>query len=218
VTICVLRHTRNPDQARQPLPGLRVCGPCHRRLDATLTDVADLFALLPALLVPGPGERGTRGKRSHSPAPGNVTVMALTDSRNGPALDGGDVPDVLGVLESWARAVREDLRLVAEGRVSVTGEVDLLRTHLDYVTAQPWVDELDTDVRYLHRALAQVCGEPRQQRIGTCPAEVLDPEPRTCGASLYAPTYGDAVVCGSCEATWERRHWLHLGQMLAQEA
>src|SRR5207253_7958015 len=90
-------------------------------------------------------------------APAKLNVLVHTDHRRGTgksetdddANAGGDTLPILDVLHSWARVVREERDLQPPDTVTVSGERDLLTSHLDWVAGQPWVDEAYADVRRL---------------------------------------------------------------------
>lgn len=216
-TACVLGCvTRSGDPIRA-MDGHMVCDRCATRLDQWLNDrehssIPALYAQLDTVLLPGSvdGSRGSPGYGSRSPARDHV--IALRDRRNPAALDPGDIPSVLGVLEGWTRLLREERGLtVPAGRVTVMGEARTLRFHLDWITRQPWVDELHGELREVRDQLRAALGEHRPRPVGPCPNTV---DEERCGSPLYAPRYGDAIHCRACGRCWERREWMMLGRLL----
>lgn len=207
---CVICQHRTEDMA---------CARCLSRLDEALEDIVTLYALLPSVMEPGSVQLDDmpHGKRTDAPAPVRLDVLALTDSRSTWAQRRGEIPSVLSVLSGWSRIVIEDCNLSIPTEATVTTEAGLLRTHLQWIGKQAWVDDMWKEIRMVRSNLKDVCGEPLPKPIGTCPAEVIEEgQVVTCGALLYAPTYGDTVRCRDCNTTWSRDTWLLLGRLITE--
>lgn len=234
------------------------CQRCSRRLRDALTGVSELFCMLPLFMAPGSvrdssGIRGSKG--AAQPSPVNLNAVALTDARSDPTgfmRDGRKVLNdgpagVLAMVGGWAAMVREERQLApalavprqwfsewgtllpAAAIALVARECNFLITHLDWITGQPWVDEMWTEVRDAHRALKKVCGEPKPRKVATCmnltsgggPAcvECAHDSCRAvrivaCTADLYASAHSDRIVCHDCGRVYPRSDWERLGQAM----
>lgn len=209
-TDCVLDH---PDHAERK-HGL-LCGRHWHHLADTLTQIEQLAALLPQVLIPGPAGDGRSATRTGSPAPGSVDVMALTDPHAGLFWRDDDdaIPNVPGALHSWCRLIGEELppdehRARPDG--TLPGSLRFLRTWRHWIVQQPWIDDYAADLGLLHRALAVGVGEFMWPRpLGRCP---------NCQAKIYPdPSGADVVTCGRCRSSWSGVHWLRLRLMLEKE-
>lgn len=204
-TDCILGH---PDHAERFMG--YICRRHYHWIDATLAQIAELFALLDDVLVPGPGGDGRSGTRVGSPAPGRVEVMALTDRRAKTPIDldqPDDVPDLPGSLASWARLVAEERKI--ESTYYVTASVRLLRHERRWIASQLWVDDYVTELAALHLAVARGVGDTMWPRsIGKCPNDA---------APLYNTIGLDEVTCRKCHKTWTGVHLARLRLIHEQE-
>lgn len=75
---------------------------------------------------------------------------------------------ILGVLNGWARIVREERDLAPPERVTITGERHTLTRHLDWLSAQPYIDEAYADIRTLVESLKSLNGTVDEKPAGTC--------------------------------------------------
>jgi len=133
-------------------------------------------------------------------------------------LAAGETLSILSTLHSWARIVREERDLTDAGPVTISGEVDLLNRHIDFVCAQPWCDEAFTDVQRLVSQLRAANGHRADKPFSKCPVitnngacsgqvwirDELQPVWRRyidrC-AQTWEAAPGSAV-CDTCHATW----------------
>ena len=210
-TNCILHH-REP---KLPLPGSYLCRGHATWLVESLLDVVEIAALLVEFTEPGTAVddgRQVRGKRVDPPAPVRLDVIALSDRRTIWQSEGDIVP-VLAVLESWARMVREERDLQADGVATITGEAMLLHAHRDWIGAQPWVDELVRELRDVRSALHNAIGDHAPRSVGACP--VVDPDHGECGGRLYQDRYGRlSVTCRKCGETWGETELRRLGLVI----
>jgi len=209
-------------ESRRAAAGSLLCEVCSDRLWSKLSDTVELFALLPAVVEPGSvqSDGSRRTKADAPPVPFRPGVLDMTDGR---LIHTGAYADrpltwnrrgAVGVLHGWARVVREDLSLSDPAEVTVTGESAFLRSRLDWVCRQPWVDEMFDEVMSLHSELAYLCGESKPHPIGRCPAST---ESGACGAPLFAPVFGLEIECRVCGTSWARDAWERLGRMIDQD-
>jgi hypothetical protein len=211
--LCVAPRHAKP---RQALDGLLLCRGHYTGLEAALTDILDLYALLPyqmAVLAskePG-GEKHV--KQAHPPAPINLAAAALTDRRNSAAIEPGDIPDVPGSLAGWVDNVAEERHLTGTRPATVYGATRYLELHLAWIAAQPWVDEFDADMRVIRQALSAATKQPKVMPVGRCPVLTDDGE---CGTPLYNNPHSDAIRCRTCRNEWSGHELIRL--RLLQEA
>lgn len=198
----------------------------HQRLADMLREVEEQATLLDAR--PSMQQQmGSGGSRLASErAPVRLEVLVHTDRRRGTgksetdddAHAAGSTLPILDVLGSWARLVREERELSAPERVTVSGERDLLTRQLDWIAAQPWVDEAYSDVRTLLGQLRIANGTGPDKPHCRCPV-ILEGEfcrgnvwvhdelqpvwrryPDRC-AQTWEQAPG-AAVCDTCGSSW----------------
>jgi hypothetical protein len=203
-----------------------VCQACRHRLDALLTEIGDLAAMLPDQLEPGvSGEPRVSGTRE-APLPLRADVLDLTLPANqgsrGPMVRGalGLDPDQVGdlsvatELDTWAR---DWLNTGAPGRLpvpTVPSLIGWLRIRLEWACDEhervgEFAEDVGDMVRRLRRAVGQV-GD--RKRVGRCP--VTDDEGRSCGATLTADPWIDIIECPRCSTRWDRAQWGYLGSII----
>ena len=211
--LCLLPH-RDP---KTPITGLMVC-PGHRRwLADTLDDIIETTCLLPAFLEPGSSiddGRQVKSKRVDPPAPVRLDVVGLADRRTIHRYD-GDIYPVLAVVEAWARLVREERDITRPSTpATILSETSLMIANLDWVAAQPWVDDLASELRATRNALHAAIGDHAPRPVGKCP--VVHPDTGTCGGRLYQDRYGRlAVSCSKCGEEWGELELRRLGLVIS---
>jgi len=208
---CLLPH-REPKSASD---GLLVCAHHRRWIADTIDDIVCTYALLPHFYEPGTAiddGHQVKGKRVDPPAPVRLDVVALLDVRTH-ARHPGDLIPVLGILEAWARLVREERQLrPCQRRATVTSEAALLAAHADWIAAQPWVDDLARELRDVKGALHSAIGDHAPRPVGRCP--VIHPDTGECQGALYQDRYGGmSVTCRKCGETWGETELRRLGLM-----
>lgn len=221
---CVVGCTRPVDDGGrirvQTTPPAYVCDRCEETLRRRLREIPDRYALLPAFIEHGTTETNPDSKATTqpwAPAPMRLEVVDHLDTRHGRQWLGtaptDDYRGVLGVLESWARLVREERNLPPPStRPTVTGEAHTLARHLTWIAAQPWVDEFHAELRTLDRDLAAAVGDHRVRPVGTCTVEVDD---GPCGGPLM-PTDEGTVRCVRCHDRWSYDDLRRLGLLLEE--
>jgi len=199
---CLGRHDGEPEPA---IDGEHLCRDCKRKLRYGLADIVELWPLLAVMLQPGGGGGGGRTKPGSRPAC-DIGVADIRDPRG----------TVTGQLRSWARVVIED-RQLAPRTLSAPQAAQLLEVHLDWLCAQPFVDEASAEIASCAHAVRQACRdiEPRWV-VGTCAMPADDGQP--CGGNLqievrHTPTWNAdtddydrrsrvQLVCRACRDTW----------------
>jgi hypothetical protein len=204
---CVLCARRRPDIGH-------LCAPCHDRLAQQLLDIqteAETLSAVPSMAQP----TGTRGGTlaSHR-SPARLDVLVLTDPRT--AADEHGTLGLLGVLASWARAVRDDRHLAWPDQITVASERKTLSAHLVWLSEQPYVDEFAAEIGGLLRQLqrANGSGERRPKPVGICPTLYDDGE---CGGSLWLDDTRRDVTCGACGRVFAPDELRHLGDILVNQ-
>lgn len=217
--LCVLRHPRKPVEASTGL----LCTHHALALNEALQDILELWALVPLYLLPGSGtDDGSRHtKTADPPAPGNLHVMSLRDSRMFAPRPPGDqlwfqetddIPDAPGTLRERAELVADERRITNPDLGTISATVLFLRTHRDWIAARDWVADYDDELHILRRALSLGPGE-RTRPVGACPT--LDGDGKPCGGPLWADRYGAMqVTCGRCERVFDEPMLRHLGGMM----
>lgn len=208
---CLLPH-REPKQATE---AALVCPGHHRWLADSIDDIVCTYALLDDFYEPGTAVddgHQVKGKRVDPPAPVRLDVVALLDRRT-VARYPGDIVPVLAILQSWAKLVREERDLEpCRRQATVTSEAGTLLGHLDWIIAQPWVDDLAKEIREVKSALHSAIGDHAPRPVGTCP--VVHPDHGECGGKLFQDRYGRmAVSCRRCGAAWDENDLRRLGLM-----
>lgn len=216
---CTRRHV---DGSRYPVrvaPPILVCHRCTDRLELCLREIPDYYARLPRLLTHGSidDDAARYGKRADAPAPMRLDVVDLLDTRRGRRRDGQAAADrhgVIGLLAPWADLVGEQRRVQAPaGGVGVTSRF-LLR-HLEWISQQPWVDELTRELRTLHRQLGDAVGIHPPTPVGHCTA--TDADGNQCDGPLW-PTRVGGVICGTCGDRWSSQALARLGAKIGVTA
>lgn len=191
---CVLCTRRPP---RQTEGRRRACEQCGDGLYRQLANISELTQFLRVLLPPGriitsqpigrPGDA--------SPAPLRVDVLALLT-------DTGDL-SVAGVLGDWA------CRVATARRMTLTRDdpAAFLRRHVDWITEQPYLEELAADVTRIETAVARVCRE-ETYRAAVCRRVIDDHE---CGGAIIATAESDTATCDRCGTVWQRDRWREMG-------
>lgn len=179
-----------------------------------LLDIPDLMALtetMHATMMPRRGHSsGTKGKRAHPPAPTDLGILDLLDTRpkivpRGLADDPRLVHEIVfhgeperrGVLPAIADWVRlADAEMLDAGyehtppvdNPTIVSETGWLTRHLDWMIEQQWVTELADEVGKIHARLLGVLDEGRPEYRPRC----------KCGARMHDE--GSHFTCSACGA------------------
>jgi len=161
-------------------------------------------------------DRRTRGAGQRPPGPHCVEcwhgscedIRAWLDAQAAGAVQAMSILDVLG---SWARLVREERDLAEPDSVTITGERDLLTRQLDWVAAQPWVDEAYSDLRTLLGQLRSANGTTPEKPAGRCPDLITGSD---CGGPVWVDGAAGHAYCSRCRRTWDGRELNRLGLIL----
>jgi len=230
--LCVVDQRRQYERAQ-------VCGGCRLWLDRTLVEIVELYALLPANLLPGQahGQRVSGSREAplplrvdpldlmmpartstvHEP-PCTCTEFRRPECRHGyPHLDQVGSQGVATVLDSWAQDWQTSIRcgdyLPAPTVVELSRWLRLWLT--EACDTHPAVDEFAAEMRRLRGGLAAVVGV-KSDRVYVGPCPITD-DKGTCGAALTADPYLDIIRCPRCDTMWSRDKWLWLGMTIRAE-
>lgn len=190
-----------PDLDGQPGPRMAktglLCPRCYGRLERTLAELPAVTGTLRGLLGgsnTGGGENIRRTKGS-PPLPLNVSVL--------------DHLDLIGsVLSSWTRLVAEERGL--RGPDTADRCSGWLLDQLAWVASQPWVDDLDDEVR----DAARVAESLARTRPGWHPLPVPCPN---CGGMTLGRWDGDDHVACPCGERWPEADYPRLVKVLADD-
>jgi hypothetical protein len=225
--------------ARRPFERAQVCNGDRLWLDRTLVEIVELYALLPANLMPGQrhGQRVSGSREAplplrvdpldlsmpartaavHEP-PCTCTEFRRPECRRGhPHLDQFGQISVASVLDSWCRDWA-DVRDIHETlpKPTVVELTTWLSNRLDWACDDHLaIDEFAGEMRRLRGGLAAVVGiKSDRVYVGKCP--VTD-DKGTCGAALTADPDLDIIRCPRCDTMWSRDKWLWLGMTIRAE-
>jgi hypothetical protein len=198
-----------PVKSMQVASGNRGAGLASERSPARLTAIA-MTDPRTRQWVPDPQSRITM------PAPKAIGPWCLfcdhetcTDWRAGRRRDLHDdeqdagsasLVSILGVLESWARVVREDRALAVPEQVTVASERRTLTAQWDWICEQPWVDEFVGELRTLRLQLKACNGTQDDKPYGRC---YLPAEDGPCGGPIWLDVANGHAHCGKCRQTWD---------------
>lgn len=211
MTACVLEH----EPRAEAVPGLLLCGKHRRDLDDFTTEIGLLIVDTCRIRDGGAPSEATPKtrhlKQPEAPAPGDLSIMALYDSRTTttriaetPENPGGDQSEpmvpVLHVVASWLLLVAEERPLSAELPRSVLGQLVILERHHDWLAAESYADDYWREMRELRQHLRGAVRDHTHTRIGTC--DLPTEESEQCGGSILVRN-GDTVWrCQRCGAEW----------------
>jgi hypothetical protein len=214
-------------------PDQRLCTRCRKALDRWLRDLPGNYGRLLWVKDHGtvPSDPGTKHtKRPDPPAPMRLEVVDLLDNRR--------ARGVLGIVHSWAEAVRDQRhdtrpctcdharpghnkqRCTAQGcgcreytpvAATVTRECAYLITNLAWCTQQDWAGDLYQEIRVLARTIDDTVGEYRPKPVGSCAALRDVPETTVqvlCGGALVMEKESRSVKCMRCGARHEANEGL----------
>jgi hypothetical protein len=202
-----------------------VCHACSDRLRLVLDDIGCLYAELddPSVLVLG-RPFGDIPRRASVPGPRSPAVDAVIVHTDVRSVD-RDRPPALAIVESWARAVREErardipasqLRAtVPAGRVTMARELATLLFHWDWLMGWELVTDFASEVRAVQQELRRLRYGPDVLLRVKCAAvlvaidfpRLVDPLVVRCGAAMIVRPGDEAITCRNCGTVWPRRRW-----------
>lgn len=183
---------------KQPADGAVLCQRCIDRLADNLHRIVDARCQLPDLLEPSriPDQAGARVRRD-PPAPLRVDVLSVLDPRS--TQDGNLFP-VEAAIGTWMRLIVDE----RPGTQVPTDTIQAIRWmihHLDWIVAQPWVDEYAKEMRAADRTLQWLTAPRRRgSMIGRCRAAADNGG--DCGGPLHWHEHDQTVRCRRCGDTW----------------
>lgn len=201
--ICVLAHRQDPERQRRAADGLYVCHGCRIRLERELGDLPGLdIDLIRAHSLSGPPKERVKGGEVEAQMPIKANIVELRSQ-------------LLASIASWARVVCEE-RDVSTPDLTVPAIAAFLLRHVDWIAAQPFVDEYDHEIHSLRRqAFSKAFPTGRRQfPLGDC----VEPE---CPGTLIAVVNDidtllpEEITCDySPDHRWPSSKWRELGKRL----
>lgn len=214
--LCVLDHGTdlegNPVNAETSVG--RLCKQHRKRLDTIATDIHDLLFDLPHITEAGSAPKDSSPKGKHTknpypPAPANLDVIALLDTRgkstardywvkqdNGQwKMEGSKITPVLNVIAYWVAAVAQ-MRDIDKTHLpsSAAGQLDWLRRHHDWIAAQSAVERYLHSIENVRKELRATLRDWQTDMTDRCPH---------CNGALFARGNRGAVECRyGCGAKW----------------
>lgn len=188
-----------------------VCGGHFQRASDMLREIEEETALISAVpsmqMHSGPG-----GSLASHRSPARLNALVHRDPRHGTGMSedeedemaAGQTMSVLGTLHSWARLMREERDLAAPDQVTVVGERSALARHLEWVVAQPWVDEFYRDVSQLLNQLRSANGHRPERPYSKCPVVT---DGAYCSGEVWIQDEPQPVwrrYVDRCEQRWEQ--------------
>lgn len=212
-TCPVLHPNGRPRYVQWPL----CCESCRPRIRAELTEITDLYALLPTTqkAARGPGDKVSGSKDPPIPARIDVVDLSLPVrpaqrqlfARGVLGIDPDQIGDlsVATFLDTWVR----DWAGIRQEHLPpplVTDMVQWLLNRLDWAMDEHLaIDEFASEVNEYVRTLRQATRTDtyRGEMVGKCPAKLRDDT--RCNATLRCDPYLDRITCGRCSSSWNRR-------------
>jgi uncharacterized Zn finger protein (UPF0148 family) len=169
-------------------PGRMLCRRCGERLEQNLAEAPARHDQLAAELAHVGGGGGMRRGTPELPVPLNVRAYVALGH-----LD--------AIVASWAALVREERHLHGPDSDNVGPLSAWMLSQLDWIVQQPWVDDMDEELREASRDADVITGmRPLRNRLeAACPR---------CGARELGRDDGaDRVDCASCGSAWEESYY-----------
>lgn len=217
------RDSPDGDRIRVQIdPPSRICGRCEDNIHEWLTELPNLYALLPLFTIPGTVEKNPETattKRAEVAAPLRLDVLDLLDTRHGRIWLGTapahDRRGVVGTLLVHAERLTDERPLTTPPAPNVSALCTLLDRHRLWLAEQDWITDFHDELKTIHRACSEANGHYRRPPVGHCH---IEGDEGPCNGPLYANKNG-GVRCAKCGATWDATHLRQLGlaQAAAQE-
>lgn len=217
-------HRINNDGEKEPTQtrdGATICHKCTDRLDGWLLGIPDLYARLPAYLLPSaqmdnaPETKAT--KNPVAPTPIRLNVLDLLDERIGrrwlATAPANDRRGTLGTLLAVANEIRDHRNSTLKTESTVIEEADYLHTSLHTLVKLECAADAHNEIKALNRNLEDATGVTRPRPVGKC---TTDRAGEPCGGPLLPSDY-TGVHCGKCGRTWGANDLAFLGRNLKSD-
>jgi hypothetical protein len=195
-----------------------LCGWCRGRLSTALVNLPAIAAWLQVNIEPGSNSSfdGRVSGSREQPIPLRQDVLDLigptsrkeisrtmtligSHFRTWPAEQSGE-PSIYDLIKGWAKVVHEEAYADWPDRNGLVALCGWLHRQLDWITRQPWVDDMLTDLLTAQDSARRVVAWPSEQRRlkSDCPS---------CDMRSLVFVRGIGVECdqslGGCGRTWD---------------
>lgn len=235
---CVGEHRPPENNPAWAWPAATVgllCSRCRNRLSSTLVQIPSLAEWLHDNLTPGSGGNGVRVSGSREePIPLRTDILDYigpTSSRELSETMGSTTrelnsagmpervqigePSLLDVVGSWCLLVSEEHGDGWPNGNDLASLCRWLHSQLDWICAQPWVDEMLANLVDVARKAERLAPREAEHRI-------LKPPCPSCNCKALVFTRGVGVACesrmGGCGRTWVDEMYDRLVLVLGTEA
>jgi hypothetical protein len=208
-TTCVCHHHK-PAAATHNL----LCKHHNQKLDTLTHYITEAHKLLKYFYEPGTAQddgKQIHGKRIDPPAPVRLDILSILDRRTTYKHPGDPVP-VARIIEDWCGIIREDRNITTPTTPNLSDDLQLINTHLEWITQQEWVKDFLAELLIVRNALANAIGDNSPKPVGNCP---ITTDTQTCDGKLFQnPNNGLSVSCNTCGETWGELELKRLGLII----
>lgn len=188
---CIMTHRTDPDRPRRAVDGAYLCTGHLGELWTLVTEMADRADDLDRANGPG-------GKRSGT-GDGITVDLAAAEQRSAMA----------AIIASWCRVVAEDRGITTPAGPELHRTVPWLERHVDWCAAQPWVDEMLTELRQVAGRAIGLTDIPAR-RIPLGERCLIHADGERCTGAVTIVIRGDdwSARCPVCQVTQEATPYL----------
>jgi len=218
-TACALEHTHDPDRPRTATHGL-LCTGHYLNLEQQIAE-------LPALATDTERALVRHGQAGGPKVTGSPERPLPFDEAAGDALRAAR-----DVLASWCRLILDEHPSALHApALAFPALAAFLSTHLEWIAAQPWIDDLCAEFSDARRGLrsALTTARTRVVTLGSCElplyCDVTSHEVTCCAGMLrgFASTIDQGedvrpIVCSSCGTEHQPADWRALSRRLRKDA
>jgi hypothetical protein len=207
---CLLPHRLDrPNHPPAAKHGL-ICGNCVDRHKTTLTEILELWATLHLVVAQGSiheelAQHQKPRKQPGSPAPMRLTawIMLYDRERLRPGIRTTEgtietlpltqaLPDIPAVLAGWATQIQPTIK------ATDTAAIAALTVNAEAIGHQPWVDEYDTELRWILTKLRNAHAITNQKPLARC---IQTTNGHRCTGHVW-PRSSTAPKCDRCHHTY----------------
>jgi len=227
VSNCVGNHqpSESPDWKWPSATTGLLCGRCRTRLSSLLIQMPSLAAWLEENIAAGGNANGPKISGSREdPIPLRIDVLdfvgptssrEISLTRTPDAAEQYGEPSLLDTVSSWCLLVSEERDDDWPPRDDLATLCRWLHSQLDWITTQPWVDDLLSNLQDTARKAERLAPRDPEHRW-------LKPPCPSCNRKALVFTRGIGVACeakiGGCGRTWTDEDFDRLVIVLGSEA